>query len=43
MNGIGEEFGEEDVVVGCVADGATDHADGEGEGCDGCDEILRRC
>ena len=31
------EFGDEDVEVGCVADGAADDADGEGEGCDGGD------
>ena len=34
------EFGDEDVVVGCVADGAANDADGEGESCDGGDEIL---
>lgn len=34
---VGGESGDEDVVVGCVADGAADDADGEGEGCDGGD------
>ena len=34
------ELGDEDVVVGRVADGAADDADGEGEGCDGGDEVL---
>ena len=43
VDGVGDEFGDEHVVVGCVADGATDDADGEGDGCHGCDEILRGC
>lgn len=43
VNGVRNEFGNEDVVIGCVANGATDDADGEGEGCDGSDEVLRRC
>lgn len=38
---IGGEFGDEDVVVGCVADGAADDADGQGEGCDGGDQVLK--
>ncbi len=38
--GVGDEFVDEDVVVGCVADGAADDADGEGEGGDGGDEVL---
>ena len=37
VDGVVGEFGDEDVVVGCVADGAADDADGEGEGCDGGD------
>lgn len=41
VDGVGDEFREEDVVVGCVADGAPNDADGEGEGCNGCDEVLR--
>ena len=41
MDGVRNEFGKEDVVVGCVANGATDNADGEGEGRDGCNEVLR--
>lgn len=35
--GAGDEFGDEDVVVDCVADAAADDADGEGEGGDGGD------
>jgi len=38
--GVGDEFVDEDVVVGCVANGAADDADGEGEGGDGGDEVL---
>lgn len=41
MDGIGDEFLDEDVVVDGVADGAADDADGEGEGGDGSDEIVR--
>lgn len=37
VNSVGDEFGDEDVVVGRVADRAADDADGEGEGCDGGD------
>lgn len=37
---VGDEFGDEDVVVNCVADAAADDADGEGEGGDGGDEVL---
>lgn len=40
MDGVGGEFVDEDVVVGCVANGAADDADGESEGRDGGDEIL---
>lgn len=40
MFGVGDEFVHEDVVVGRVADGAADDADGEGEGGDGGDEVL---
>ena len=40
VDGVGGEFGDEDVVVGCVPDRAADHANGEGEGCDSCDEVL---
>ena len=39
--GVGDEFVDEDVVVGGVTDGATNDTDGEGESCDGGDEILR--
>ena len=42
VEGVVGEFGGEDVVVGCVADGAADDADGEGEGCDGGDEVLKQ-
>lgn len=38
--GVGDKFVDEDVVVGRVADGAADDADGEGEGRDGGDEVL---
>ena len=38
--GVGDEFGDEHVVVGGVADGAADDAHGEGDGCDGGDEVL---
>ena len=41
VDGVGDEFGDEDVVVGRVADGAAEDADGEGEGGDGGDEVLR--
>ena len=37
VNCVGGEFGEEDVVVGCVANGAADDANGEGKRCDGGD------
>ena len=37
VDGVGGEFVDEDIEVGCVADGAADDADGEGEGCDGGD------
>ena len=40
VDGVGGEFGDEDVVVGCVSDGAADDADGESQGRDGCDEVL---
>lgn len=35
--GVGDELGDEDVVVGGVADAAADDADAEGEGRDGGD------
>ena len=41
VDGVGDEFGDEDVVIGRVADGATNDADGKGECCDGRDEVLR--
>ena len=37
---VGHEFGNEDVVVGAVADGATDDSDRESEGADGGDEVV---
>ena len=40
MDGVGDEFLDEDVVVGGVADGAADDADGEREGGDGRDEVV---
>lgn len=43
MDGVGGKFGEEDVVVRCVTDGTTDDTDGEGEGCNGRDEVLKGC
>ena len=43
MDGVGNEFGNEYVVVGCVADGATNDANSEGEGRHGCDEVLKGC
>jgi hypothetical protein len=38
--GVGNELVDEDVVVDAITDGASDHADGEGEGCDGGDEVV---
>jgi hypothetical protein len=38
--GVGDELVDEDVVVDAITDGAADHADGEGEGCDGSDEVV---
>ena len=38
--GVGDEFGDEDVVVCGVADGAADDADGEGQGGDGGDQVV---
>ena len=44
MDGVGGELLGEDVVVGCVANRASDDADGKGERCDGADEVLKfRC
>ena len=43
VDGVGDEFGDEDVVIGRVADGATNDADGKGECCDGRDEVLKGC
>lgn len=43
VDGVGNEFGCEDVVVDCVADSASDDADCEGEGRYGCDEVLIGC
>lgn len=40
MEGTGDEFGDEDVVVGCVTDGAADDADRKCQGCNGGDEVL---
>lgn len=39
--GVGEELGDEDVVVSRVADAAADNAHREGEGGDGGDEVVR--
>jgi hypothetical protein len=41
VRGIGDEFLDEDVEVDCVADGAADHADREGQSGYGGDEILQ--
>jgi hypothetical protein len=38
---IGDEFRNKNVVVGCVAYGAADDANGEGEGGNGTDEVVR--
>lgn len=40
FGGGGDEFPDEDVVVGGVADGAADDADGECEGRDGGDQVV---
>ena len=40
VDGVGDEFVVEDVVIHRVADAAADDADGEGEGCDCGDEVL---
>ena len=40
MNGVGDEFLDEDVIVRGVADGTADDADGEGEGGDCGDEVV---
>ena len=40
LGGSGDEARDEDVVVDAVADAAADDADGEGEGCDGGDEVV---
>ena len=40
MDGVGDEFLDEDVVVGGVADGTADDTDREGEGGDGGDEVV---
>ncbi len=42
VDGVGDEFVVEDVVVCCVPDAAADDADCQCEGCDGGDEILLR-
>jgi len=39
--GVGDELVEEDVVVDGVADDAADDADGEREGGDGRDQVVR--
>ena len=43
VNGVGDKFGAKDVVVRRVADRAPDDADRQGEGGNGCDEVLRQC
>lgn len=40
VDSVGYELGDEDVVVDCVADGAADYADGEGECGDGGDQVV---
>ena len=37
---VGNEFVDEDIVVGCVANGTADDTNGEGKGRDGGNEIL---
>lgn len=40
MDGIGDEFRDKDVVIGCIADGAAYDTYGEGEGGDGGNEVV---
>lgn len=40
VDGVGDEFVVEDVVVDGVAYATADDADGEGEGCDCGDQVL---
>ena len=37
VDGVGDELGDEDVVVSRIANGSADDTDGEGERCDGGD------
>lgn len=41
VDGVGDEFADEDIVVDTVTDTATNHTDGESQGSNGSDEILR--
>ena len=41
LRGVGHELVVEDVVVDGEADGTADDADGQREGCDGGDEVVR--
>jgi len=41
VDGVGDEFVDEDIVVDTVTDTATNHTNGESQGCNGGDEILR--
>ena len=43
MDGVGDEFGDEDVVVNAITDAATYDADSKGESSDGSDKVLINC